>query len=167
MAEPTEEMVVIAFPGEQRAAEVLTSLQQLNHEHLVDLHKAAILTRDAHGTIGIHETNDFTSKQGMLGGALAGGLLGMFTHGSALTDALLGAGAGYLAGKVVDLGFPDPWLKEIAQTLQPGSSAIVAALQFEHVDQALQTLSQFHGGTIIRQTLPADVAAKLQAALQG
>ena len=167
MADPNEELVVIAFPGEQRATEVLTSLQRLNHEHLVDLHKAAILTRDANGTIGIHETNDFTSKQGLIGGALAGGLLGLFTKGSTITDALVGAGAGYLAGKVIDLGFPDAWLKEVAQTLQPGSSAIVAALQFEHVDQALQSLSQFHGGTIIRQTLPADVAAKLQAALQG
>jgi uncharacterized membrane protein len=167
MADPTEEMVVIAFPGEQRAAEVLTSLRQLNHEHLVDLHKAALLTRDANGAIGIHETNDFTSKQGLIGGALAGGLVGLFTKGSTVTDALLGAGAGYLAGKVVDLGFPDAWLKEVAQTLRPGSSAIVAALQFAHVDQAVQTLSQFHGGTIIRQTLPADVAAKLQTALQG
>jgi uncharacterized membrane protein len=167
MADPTEEMVVIAFPGEQRAAEVLTSLRQLNHEHLVDLHKAALLTRDANGAIGIHETNDFTSKQGLIGGALAGGLVGLFTKGSTVTDALLGAGAGYLAGKVVDLGFPDAWLKEVAQTLQPGTSAIVAALQFAHVDQAVQTLSQFHGGTIIRQTLPADVAAKLQTALQG
>ncbi len=167
MADPTEEMVVIAFPGEQRAAEVMQSLKQLNHDHLVDLHKAAILTRDAKGAIGIHETNDFTTKQGVLGGALAGGLASLFTGGSAVKDALLGAGAGYLAGRVIDLGFPDAWLKEIAQSLQPGSSAIVAALQFEHVDQAIQTLSQFHGGTIIRQTLPADVAAKLQAALQG
>ena len=122
----------------------------------MDLHKAAILTRDAKGAIGIHETNDFTTKQGVLGGALAGGLAGLFTGGSTVKDALLGAGAGYLAGKVIDLGFPDAWLKEIAQSLQPGSSAIVAALQFEHVDQATSDVEPVPR----RHDHPADAARR-------
>src|SRR5262249_11202496 len=129
-------MVVIAFPGEGKAAEVLQTLRQLNSEHLVDLHKAAILVHDAQGKINIHESSVFNTKQGVLGGALAGGLVGFF-KGNALEGALLGAGAGFLAGKIVDLGFNDAWLKEIAQALAPGSSAIVAALNFEHVDEAM------------------------------
>jgi uncharacterized membrane protein len=160
-----DEMVVIAFPGEDKADEVLQALRQLDHEHLVDLKKAAILVRDRHGKIDIHETNDFTTKQGVLGGALAGGLVG-FLRGAALEDALLGAGAGFLASKVVDLGFKDEWLREIGNSLTPGSSAIVAALKFEHVDEAIKVLDQFSGGKVLRQTLPPDVAQKLAAAVE-
>jgi uncharacterized membrane protein len=165
MQNPDEEMVVIAFPGEQKAEEVLQTLRQLNSTHLVDLHKAAILVRDAQGKITTHESNDFTTKQGVLGGALAGGLVGIL-KGNALEGALLGAGAGFLAGKVIDLGFKDSWLQEIAQALTPGSSAIVAALNFEHVDEAMRVLDQFSGGKILRQTLPPDIAQKLAAAVE-
>lgn len=166
MQNQPDEVMVIAFPGEQRAAEVLQALRQLDHEHLVDLKKSAILVRDKHGKLDVHESHDFTTKQGVLGGALAGGLVGLL-RGSAVEDAVLGAGAGLLASKVLDLGFNDAWLREIGETLTPGSSAIVASVRFEHVDEAMRTLGQFHGGRILRQTLPPDVAQKLAAAVQG
>ena len=169
MANSNEEMLVIAFPGEQRAAEVLQALRQLSQDHLVDLHKAAILVRHADGKVEIQQNREVTTKEGLLGGALVGGLLGHFGH-ETLEGALMGAGAGFLASKVLDsgiIGFQDDYLKQVGDALTPGTSAVVASIQFEHVDQALQTLSQFHDGRIIRQSLPADVAAKVQAALQG
>lgn len=72
---------------------MLQALRQLDHEHLVDVKRSAILVRDAHGKIDVHESHDFTTKQGVLGGALAGGLVGLL-RGNAVEDAVLGAGAG-------------------------------------------------------------------------
>ncbi len=159
------EVLVVAFPGETRAAEVLNELKQLNKEHLIHLKNAAIITRDRGGKVSIHETHDFDAKQGAVAGALAGGLLGML-RGDLVEGALLGAGAGFVASKVVDLGFKDDYLKQLAANLQPDSSAIVAIVLFDHADQAVGELN-LHGGTILRETLPADVAAKLAAAAQG
>jgi uncharacterized membrane protein len=164
MQDPNEVLVVV-FPGETRAAEVLNELKKLDKEHLIHLKNAAIITRDRGGKVSIHETHDFDAKQGAVAGALAGGLLGML-RGDTIEGALLGAGAGLITSKVVDLGFKDEYLKQLSANLQPDSSAIVAVVLFEHADQAISELN-LHGGTILRQTLPPDVAAKLAAAVQG
>ena len=159
------EVLVVAFQGETRAADVLRELQQLNKEHLIHLKNAAIITRDPSGKVSIHETRDFDAKQGAVAGALAGGLIGML-KGNLVEGALLGAGTGFVASKVVDLGFKDDYLKELAASLQPDSSAIVAVVLFDHADQAIGELN-LHGGKIMRETLPPDVAAKLAGAVQG
>lgn len=113
----------------------------------------------------IHETNDFTAEQGLVGGALVGGLLDLI-KGGLLGGALVGAGVGYLASKALDLGFSDDFLKEIADTLTPNSSAIVAAVEFEQVDEAMRALDPYHG-KILRQTLPPEQAQQLAAAMEG
>jgi uncharacterized membrane protein len=163
MQDPNE-LLVVAFDGEARATQVLAQLQQLSHEHLVHLKNAAVIQRDAHGKVVIHETHDFDAKQGAVAGAVAGGLLGLI-KGDLVEGALLGAGAGFIASKVVDLGFKDDYLKELGASLTPNSSAIVAVVQFDHADQAIAELN-LHGGKVMRQTLPADVAQKLAAATQ-
>jgi uncharacterized membrane protein len=68
---------------------------------------------------------------------------------------------------VLDLGFNDDYLKELGSQLTPGTSAIVAIVEFAHVEDAMQTLQQFHGGHILRQTLSAEVAQQLAAAVEG
>lgn len=158
------ELMVVAFEGQTRAAEVLQTLERIHHARVIDLHAAAVITRDASGKTVIHETNDFTAEQGLVGGALVGGLLGLI-KGGLLGGALLGAGVGYLASKALDLGFSDQFLQEIADSLTPNSSAIVAAVEFEKVDAAMQALDPFHG-KILRQTLPPEQAQKLASALE-
>jgi len=165
MQQDPNELLVVAFNGETRAFDVLKNLQQLNHEHLIHLKNAAVVVHERNGKLSIHETQDFDAKQGAIAGALAGGLLGML-KGEALEGAALGVAGGLIASKVIDLGFKDDYLREIGNNLTPGSSAIVALVQFEHVDEAVRALN-LHGGVIMRQTLPADVAAKVSGALQG
>lgn len=159
------ELLAIVFQGETRAQEVLDAVNRLHHQGAVDLHNSAIITRNPTGKIAIHETNDFTAAEGATGGAVLGAVIGLL-RGKLLGDALLGAGAGYLASKAIDLGFDDSFLKAIGDTLTPDSSALVLAIQFERLDEALQVLDQYHGH-IIRQSLPADQAQKLVAAMEG
>ncbi len=159
------ELLAIVFQGETRAQEVLDAVDWLHHQGAVDLHNAALITRNAAGRIAIHERNDFTTAEGMTGGAVLGAVIGLL-RGKLLGHALVGAGAGYLASKAIDLGFEDSFLKAIGDTLTPDSSALVLAIQFERLDEALQVLDQYHGH-IIRQSLPADQAQKLAAAMEG
>lgn len=159
------ELMVVAFPSEGKAQEVLRVLQQLHREHLAMLGNAAIIRRDAGGHVTIKETHDFDAKQGAVVGALAGGLIGAL-RGQMVGGAALGVAAGLVANKVIDLGFPDPYLHQLAQQLAPGSSAIVAAVHFTQVEQAMAILDQFDGGTILRHTLAPAVAQQLSAVVE-
>jgi uncharacterized membrane protein len=169
MAKPSEpnEMLVVAYPSEGEADQVLKALQQLDHEHVVQLKNAAVVVRDRAGKISLRETHDFDAKQGAIVGALAGGLIGKLTGGSVLGEAALGAVGGVAVSRVIDLGFNDAYLREVGANLPPGSSALVAVVHFDHLDQALQTLQQFPGGHVMRLTLPLEIQQQVQQAMQG
>ena len=159
------EMLVIAFEGEDTAAEALSTLKQLDKEAVVDLKSAAVVVRDAAGKVRIRETRDFDARQGAMGGALAGGVLGLL-RGRLLKGAILGAAGGALAGKGIDLGLDDEYVKSVGESLGSGTSAIVALVDFEQVDKAMEELDKFAGGRILRHTLSDEVYQQLSDAVE-
>jgi uncharacterized membrane protein len=165
MSEHEYEMMVVAFDGEDAAEQVLDALKALEGEHVIDLKSAAVVVRRADGKVRIKETKDFDARQGAIGGAVAGGLLGLL-RGGLLKGAILGAAGGAAAGKVVDLGLEDDFLKEVGESLGTGTSAVVALVDFEQVDAAMEELDKFEGGRILRHTLSADVYHKLSEAVE-
>jgi uncharacterized membrane protein len=158
-------MVVIAFQEESKADEVLSTLKQLDVEATVDLKSAAVVKRDAEGTVRIKETKDFDAKQGAIGGALAGGLLGLLT-GRLVVGALVGAAGGAAAGHGIDMGLNDEYLKSVGESLGSGTSALVALVAFERVERAMAELDKFEGGTILRHTLSDEVYQQLSDAVE-
>jgi uncharacterized membrane protein len=162
---PNHEMIVVSFDDENRADEVLDTLKQMEDTAVVDLKSGAVVVRDASGKVTIKETSDFDAKQGAIGGALAGGVLGLL-GGGLLKGAILGAAGGAVAGKVIDLGLDDDFLKEIGDSLGTSTSAVVALVDFDQVDQAMEELDRFEGGTILHHTLSDDVYEKLSAAVE-
>ena len=162
---PEHEMIVVAFENENDADQVLNSLKGMESMDIVDLKNAAVIVRDSSGEVKIKETSDFDTKQGALGGAAAGAVLGLL-GGGFIRGALLGAAGGAAAGKFIDLGLDDDFLKAVGDKLGPNSSAIVALVDFEQVDQAMQELDKFEGGRIMRHTLSDDVYAKLSEAVE-
>ena len=160
-----QEMIVVAFDDEYRAEDVQNTLKQLEGKAIVDLKSAAVVTRDASGQVQIKETSDFDARQGAIGGAVAGGVLSLL-GGGLLKGVVLGAAGGAVAAKVIDLGLDDDFLEEIGDNLATSSSAVVALVDFDHVDQAMEELEQFEGGTILHHTLSADVYEKLSEAVE-
>jgi len=158
-------MIVVAFGNETEADQVLDSLKGLKDIHVVDLKSAAVIVRDSSGKVKIKETSDFDVKQGAIGGAAAGAVLGLL-GGGLLRGVLLGAAGGAVAGKFIDLGLDDDFLTAVGDELEPNSSAIVALVDFEQVDLAMQELDKFEGGKILRHTLSPDVYAKLSEAVE-
>ena len=55
----------------------------------------------------------------------------------------MGGGAGGIWGKIRDKGFKDEDLKEIGESLHPGSSAIIAIAQDRMLDQLEQALGGY------------------------
>ena len=159
------EMIVVSFADENRADEVLDTNKKMEDKAVVDLKSGAVVVRDAYGKVTIKETSDFDAKQGAIGGAIAGGLLSLL-GGSLIKGAILGAAGGAMAGKMIDLGLDDDFLKEIGDNLETASSAVVALVDFDQVNQAMEELDQFAGGTILHHTLSDDVYQKLSDAVE-
>ena len=162
---PDHEMIVIAFDNENEADKVLDTLKAMESMDVVDLKNGAVIVRSSSGDVKINETSDFDTKQGAIGGAAAGAVLGLL-GGGFIRGALLGAAGGAAAGKFVDLGIEDDFLKEVGESLGPGTSAVVALVDFEQVDRAMEELDKFEGGRIMRHTLSDDVYAKLSEAVE-
>jgi uncharacterized membrane protein len=159
------ELVVVAFEGEQEAQRVLDALTQLDRTYVVDMKSAAVIVRPSSGEVRIEETHDFDAKQGAITGALAGGVLGLLT-GGLLKGAILGAAGGAVASHVTDLGLDDDFLQRVADNLGPGGSAIVALVDFQQVDLAMEELEKFVGGRILRHTLTDEVYQKFSDAAE-
>ena len=162
---PDHEMMVVVFGNETEADQVLDSLKGMEKLDIVDLKSAAVVVADSSGDVKIKETRDFDTKQGAIGGAAAGAVLGLL-RGGLLRGALLGAAGGAAAGKFIDLGLDDEFLEAVGDDLGPGSSAIVALVDFEQVDLAMEELDKFEGGRILRHTLSPEVYAKLSEAVE-
>lgn len=158
------ELLVIRYDGEQRAAQAADALYALHRERAVDLHNLAIISRDPHGNTHIRETNDPTTGEGALLGALIGGIVGWLKD-RPIQGVALGAAGGYLAGRLLDLGFDDTTLRAIADSLTPDSSALAVAIEIRDVDATAQRLAPF-GGTILRDTSVPSQAARLAAAIE-
>jgi len=162
---PTE-MLVVSFEDEAKAKEVLETLKELKDRQLVELGNAAVIRRSVEGELDIDETADMDTKEGAIAGAIAGGLLGALTGKGLVGGAILGAGGGALASKGLDLGIDDDFLKKVGQGLQPGSSAIVATVDFTDAGAAMEALDRFSGGTILHATLQPEIVEQLSAAVE-
>ena len=87
-------------------------------------------------------------------------------RGNLLGGAILGAAGGALAGKGIDLGLNDEYLRGVGDSLESKSSALVALIAFERVERAMAELEKFEGGTILRHTLSDEVYQQLSDAVE-
>jgi uncharacterized membrane protein len=162
----TYEMLVVSFPGEGTADEVLTALRALESEATVDLDSSAVIVRRESDNISIRESKDYNAQQGALVGAAGGLLLGKLFGKGAIKGALLGAGAGAVSGEFIDLGLDDDFLKGVGDQLAVGHSAIVAMVDFTHMESAMEELNKFEGGTILHHALSDEAYQKLSEAVE-
>lgn len=156
-------LVVVAYPDEYRAAEVMAALRRLNKQYLIDFEDACYVTKDARGKIKLHQ-NTSLAGAGAAWGGLWGMLIGLLFFVPFLGFAI-GAGMGAIGGKLSDYGIDDKFAKQLTATLQPNSSAIFVLVQRSTPDKVVPELAKF-GGTILQTSLPKETEDKLRAALE-
>jgi uncharacterized membrane protein len=158
--------VIAAFyASEELADELLAKLKQMDKDGAIDILDAAVMVRDAEGRkVKIKETAEITAKKGALGGAVAGGVLGIIFPPSILAMGAIGAAAGAALGHFTDQGFDNNLLKEIGENLPPGGSVIVAVVEETWVGKLATALEGYVD--LARYALDAEAAAKLSAQLQ-
>lgn len=156
-------LIVVEYPDEYRAAEVLAALRRLNRDYLIDLDDACYVTKDARGKIKLHQNTSLTGA-GAAWGGMWGMLIGLLFFVPFLGLAL-GAGMGALSAKLSDYGIDDKFAKQVATDLQPNTSAIFMLVRRSTPDKVVPELAKF-GGTILQTSLPAETEQKLQEALK-
>ena len=120
-----------------------------------------MIVHTADGKVEIEETADPSGKRWAKRGAIAGGIAGLIFPPSIIVSAAVGGGAGGVWGKVRDKGFKDEDLKEIGNSLPPGSSAIIAVAEDRMVEQMERALGGYE--KIARHVVSAEAAAAIVA----
>jgi len=146
------------------------AVKQLHKEGLIGSFDDALVTRDEDGKVHVHDTEKPT-ENGIAAGAIAGAIVGLVFPPFLLADAAIGA----LAGGVFEHlrnGLPHKDLKEIGQTLQDGTAAVVVVAE-SRIDQALANAERRAAKTIEKQVnvdakeFDKELNASIKAANQG
>jgi uncharacterized membrane protein len=163
------QILVVALDKPGRASELLLALTNLANEGKVRMHDAVIVAKDDEGRSSTVQTVDVTPARGALAGAWWGMLGGLLIAGPVfLAGAIGGAAAGALYGKLVDRGLDDDWIKEMADWVEPGRSALLLLVDAGFDDDVVTEIGRFEGiGHVAYTTLPADTKAEIENALAG
>ena len=164
------ELVAIAFEKPDEADRVLTELARLQKEYLIDLEDAVVAVRQPDGKVQLKQSINLIgvgAASGGLSGAFWGSLVGLlFLNPLAgfAVGGLVGAGSGALSGSLVDYGIDDIFIRSLAETLQPDTSALFVLVRKAQPEKVLAELSGFRG-KVLRSSLSPDQEARLQAAI--
>ena len=157
-------LVVIGYDDEFKAEEVRLMLRKMQKDYLIDLEDAVVAVKNAKGKVKLHQAVNLTAA-GAIGGGFWGSLIGLIFL-NPLLGAAVGATAGAVSGALSDVGINDKFMKELAATMSPGSSALFVLVRKATPDKVLDEVKGT-GGKILKTSLSHDDEAKLQAALSG
>jgi uncharacterized membrane protein len=158
-------LVAVVFNDESTAFEMRAALARMQSDYLLEMEDAVVVTRDKAGKTKLHQAVSLT-RVGAAGGAFWGMFIGLLFL-NPLLGAIVGAGAGALSGKFKDLGLDDKMMKDIGESLTPGSSALFVLIRKATGDKVLDGLKQFTGkGRVFKTSLDKDDEKTLREALE-
>src|SRR5262245_28922227 len=155
-------LVVIDYESEIRAEEVRLALLKMQKEYLIDLADAVVVVRDEKGKVRLRQMYNLTAA-GAARGGFWGALVGLLFL-NPLFGFVIGAGAGAISGALSDVGIDDNFMKELGETLKPGTAALCVLIREMTPDKVLEEIRKF-GGTLIKTNLSNENEAKLREAL--
>ncbi len=155
-------LVVVAYDDEFKAEEVRLKLWKMQKDYLLDLADAVVAVKDKSGKVKLHQAVNLTTA-GAVSGGFWGALIGLIFLNPLLGMAV-GATAGAVSGALTDIGIDDKFMKELATTLQNGTSVLFVLVRKATPDKVLEELGGT-GGKVLRSSLSHDDETKLQAAL--
>jgi uncharacterized membrane protein len=180
-----QDLIVVGFKGTQRASEVLSELQKLEDNWVVELKDGVSAYRTDDGQLRIDKSVQSTPGQAADLGVVVGGLLGALlaaplTGGlsavaAAGTIAAGAAGVGLAGAKAsaddaADFkrryGISDEFVDKVGKLIHPGESAAFVLLRTADPDIVMDRFRGY-GGQILRTNLSIKEAARVQRELRG
>lgn len=164
------DLIVLDFNGIGTADDVLAKLRSMQKEHLIDLEDACVVVHTDAGKVQIKQALNMTglgaasgASTGMLIGALAG-LLVLNPLAGMAVGGLAGAGFGALSGSLADYGINDEFIKNLGNTIPPGSSALFMLVRRSTPDKVLPEVEPFKP-RVLKTSLSKQQEDKLRTAL--
>ncbi len=147
------DLIVITFDNVDEAAKVRESLRSIEREGLLRLDDSAVIVREEDGKVHVKDELDRGVKVGAVGGGLLGLFIGfMFFPLGAIVLGVLG---GALIGKSADLGISKKFVKEVTESLEPGTSAIFFVIRDGNPNAIVGVLRPYKG-EIYQDTLSSE-----------
>lgn len=157
------DLVVIVYPTEAKAEEVRQRLFELQKEYLIKLGDAVIATKTDAGRVKLNQLFN-TTAAGAVSGSFWGLLIGVLFL-NPLLGVAAGAAAGAAGGALTDVGIEDKFMKELAESLQPGNAALFVLVKEMTADKVLAAIKGF-GGVVMKTSLDETKEQVLRDALQ-
>lgn len=153
------DMVVLAFDGEDAAAQAKTKVIELNKQYMLGLDQVVEVVRKPDGGVKISHDPNITGRAA-LGGAFWGMLIGLIFLMPDIGFAV-GTAAGAIAGHFSNYGISKDFIKQVSQSIQPGNSALFILADNMKIDRLIPMLAPLHP-RVIRTSLSGDQEKELR-----
>ena len=162
-----ETIVGISFEDPFRAQEFLTAATRLAAHGDFQILDAVIVVKDKEGKTHVRETTDPQPGRSAMSGAVWTGLFGLLLGGPVgwLAGAAVGAGAGAVTAKIVDLGISDDWVAWFRDAVQPDTATIVLLVTKLDRDALVAEAARFTGAELVYANLDESTIDRIKAAL--
>jgi uncharacterized membrane protein len=163
-----EALFGISFEDVFRAEEFLLALRGLAARGKLVLSDAVVVYKAEDGSVRARETKDMQPGGAAVRGAMWTGLLGLLIAGPIgwIAGLGIGAGAGAITAKVVDIGIPDEWVEWFKSAVRPHTSTVVALASEVDLTALYHEAQRFAGAELVHTTLRPGASADLAAALR-
>jgi uncharacterized membrane protein len=155
-------LVVVGYDNPYKAEEIRMKLQKLQAAYLIDMEDAVVAVKNAKGKVKLHQPINMTAM-GAASGGFWGALIGMIFL-VPLVGAAVGATMGAVSGALHDVGINDKFMKDLADTMKPNTSALFVLIRKATPDRVLEELKGT-GGKILQTSLSHEEIDRLQNTL--
>ena len=146
-----ERMLTVVFDNEKKAYQGKSALSDLEHEGSIAIYAAAVVTKQADGTVSVKQYDDF-GPAGTLLGTAVGALASVLGGPAALA---VGTASGLTLGALFDMNQAQvgvDFVEDVSKALAPSKVAVIAEIEEEWttpVDTRMEAL----GGMVFRRSL--------------
>ena len=156
-------LIAVVFDNEEEAFQVRETIRKGQKHSLITLDDSAVIVRDVDGKLHVKNEVDRGVKVGALWGSVIGLLISglLFPVFGLALGALGGAAIGRMASDHVSKDF----VKEVGESMQPGSSAIFYIFREDNVDAAVAAMRPYKG-KVIHTSLSAEAEESLRDELK-
>jgi uncharacterized membrane protein/predicted flap endonuclease-1-like 5' DNA nuclease len=161
MAKQKNTLAGLVVSDKQKAHALLKTLQEIDKkDDNVKILDAAFAYKDKHGNISLEQPSDLSGKKAGMGGALISALAGAVILGPVglVAGGLIGGALSGLYGRMRDTGVDDGFMKQLAQSLDPGGTALFLLYQgrWEASMEAVEGALNQAGAHLVYTNLPPE-----------
>jgi uncharacterized membrane protein len=155
-------LIAVGYDNPFKAEEVRLKLQKMQQAYLIDLDDAVVAIKNAKGRVKLDQQTNLTAL-GAASGGFWGALIGLIFL-APFAGFAIGALAGGISGALRDVGINDQFMKDLADTMKPNTSALFVLVRKATPDRVLEELKGT-GGKILQSSLSHEEVDRLQNVL--